>query len=137
MKKKLVVDAKKLLGEGHVPKNRWRTVWPSCFLTELPRVSTKVEGEEGEEELDIFSPLTTNPRQCSAVQCILVQLQLSYCTVQCSVNNYLAQPQKCSSDQGIIRLHMCGVSKPVSRNDVMIRAACFSCDFARYLMALD
>ena len=67
MKKKLVVDAKKLLGEGHVPKNRWGTIWHCCFLTGLPRVSTKVEGEEGEEELDIFSPLTTNPRQCSTV----------------------------------------------------------------------
>jgi len=48
MKKKLVCDAKKLLADGHVPKNK---------------ISTKVEGEEGDAEIDVFSPLTTNPRE--------------------------------------------------------------------------
>ena len=37
------------------------------------RISTKVEGEEGEEELDIFSPMTTNPNEEPNIVSILMR----------------------------------------------------------------
>jgi hypothetical protein len=59
MKKKLVCDARRLLAEGHVPKNR---------------VSTRVEGEAGEEEdASHWSPVTTDPREEPSVVALLMR----------------------------------------------------------------